>query len=167
MIKTLIIALLISFSSIAQDLDYIKSEDTLYLVMPKFGKHTPSAELFENFNLLASSNGFQTQYYLEDRDTLSQKVVITIRENPTMPIEGLPVSVKRKKFLKKNKKRILSFDFIKKYKIENLFMGYLDASPSRQSRKIIYVIDEESLKRKDKNIILRKADIVTHGFSRI
>lgn len=135
--------------------------------MPKFGERTPTGELFENFNLLASSNGFMTEYYLEDRDTLSLKVVIMVRENPIIPTEDLPVSVKRKKFLKKNKERILSFDFIRKHKIENLFMGYLGASPYSQSRKIIYVIDEKSLKRKDKNITLWKAQIVTHGFLRI
>jgi len=168
MIKTLIITLLISFSSIAQDLDYIKSEDTIYLIMPTFYPEEPILLKSEKYELAISSNGTTTQYVFSDADTLTHHIFIEIMLNRNKSKSVIPsIIVNRKHFIKKNKKQILDLDLISKYRNEEFFFGYLGARAFAPSSKVIYIIDEESLKRKDKKIQLMRATLTTMGYLKI
>jgi hypothetical protein len=160
--------LIIGFSSTAQDLNYLKSEDTLYLVMPSFYPEKPIVIKSEKYELAISSNGITTQYVFSDKDTLTHHVFIEIMLNRDKSKSVIPsIIVNRRQFFKNHKKQILDLDLISKYRNEEFFFSYLGASAFAPSSKVIYIIDEESLKRKDKKIQLMRASLTTMGYLKI
>ncbi|WP_116788191.1 hypothetical protein [Flavobacterium psychrotrophum] len=163
----LYILLIVSLKLSAQNLDYLKSQDTIYISLPKMFSETPSHIKYNKFDIAIDSNGFVTQYVFTDKDSVGKLIEISIRLNPKIVKDNFPIEVNRKMFLKTYKKQILNLDIIKQYRNREFFFGYLGARSYAPSKKVIYVIDEESLKRKDKNIILRKAELSTFGYMRI
>jgi hypothetical protein len=163
----LLLLLCLPFSSIAQDLDYLKSQDTLYLVLPNVFTEKTINKKFEKFRLSIDCNGMTTYYTFTDIDTVMQYVFIGVNLNRHKPDPQLSKKVNRKELLRKHKKQILGLDVISKYRNKEFFFGYLGARASIPSSKVIYVIDEESLKRKDKKIQLMKASLTTMGYLKI
>lgn len=161
---SLIILLIISFKLSAQDLEYLKFKDTIYLALPKLYNESETILKYDKFELSINSNGAKTQYLFTDIDSVGQLIEISVRLNPKKFKENLPLEVIRKKFLKIYKKQILNLDIIKQYRNREFFFGYLGARGYAPSKKVIYVIDEESLKSNDKKIILRKAELNTVGY---
>lgn len=157
-----IFLLIVSYKIQAQDLDYIKSHDTLYIILPKLQVKNPTFLRYNNFTLSVDSNGIETQYVFSDKDTIGHLVLINVRLNSDSSVE-----VRRKKFFRKHKKQVLNMDVIKQYRNRELFFNYLGARSFAPSTKTIYIIDEESLKRKDKKIMLRKANLLTSGYIEI
>ncbi|MFP5437357.1 MAG: hypothetical protein ACLGH8_06215 [Bacteroidia bacterium] len=166
-IAILIFLLSAMFSSTAQDLEYLKAQDTIYLVLPNVFTEKAINSKFEKFSLSIDCNGMTTYYTFTDIDTVTQYVFIGVNLNRHKPDPKLSVPINRRKFLKKNKKRILGLDVISKYRNEEFFFSYLGARAFAPSSKIIYVIDEESLKRKDKKIQLMRATLTTMGYLKI
>jgi hypothetical protein len=155
--KRLYIYLLVLFASLqaaAQDLDYLKSQDTIYLVLKNIESGSSGREIYEKFSLVYGANKSLTEYQIID--SLNRTIFISIEKN-TEAVPNKNFTVKRKKFLKKNKENILTFDYIKQFNPKHLFIDILGTF---HSKKIFYVIDEESINRKDKEIILRKTSIV-------
>lgn len=155
------------FSSTAQDLEYLKAQDTLYLVLPNVFTEKTINKKFEKFRLSIDCNGMTTYYTFTDIDTVTQYVFIGVNLNRHKPDPELSKKVSRKELLRKHKKQILGLDVISKYRNQEFFFGYLGARASVPSSKIIYVIDEESLKRKNKKIQLMKASLTTMGYLKI
>lgn len=98
----LLLLLCLAFSSKAQDLDYLKSEDTLYLIMPTFYPAKPIVIKSEKYELAISSNGITTQYVFSDKDTLTHHVFIEIMLNRDKSKSVIPsIMVNRRRFFKK------------------------------------------------------------------
>lgn len=148
----------------AQDLNYLGQQDTLYMIFKKPEKLNAVNEPYQKFNLLKSFNGELAEYGFEDLDTINRFVFVMVRENPTVPLSDLNIEINRKKFLMENHNRIVDLNFIKNYTPRQFFFYGLGLNGNGPLRKVVYVIDEEALQRKDKNIVLRKADIVALGY---
>jgi hypothetical protein len=145
--------LLISFSSVAQDLEYLKAQDTIYIILKDINGNVTKRENFNTFRMESWGNDKVSDYKIID----SQNRIIGIEVLKNMNYPGNFIVTRRKKFFKKNKNKIITLDFIKKYEPKHLF---IDVLGTFHSKKIFYVIDEESINRKDKEIILRKTSIV-------
>lgn len=156
--------LFFSFTCTAQDLDYLKSQDTIYVVLPSLHDTVPKKMKFRYSELYIASNKIITEYTFTDLDTFNHQVSALVRLNPAKPNSDLPVEVNKKKFFRKKKKQVVGLNFIGKYRNREFFFKYLGLKGYGKGNKVIYIIEEESLKRKDKNIILRKADLVSFGY---
>lgn len=89
-------------------------------------------------------------------------------KNATNPDKkNMPITVNRKAFLRKNKKQILNLEFLSRYNPEELFFNYLGGVRGSAATKVFYVIDEESLKRKERKIKLQRAWVVNFGYTNI
>lgn len=157
--RSFLFLLILSFKLLAQDLDYIKSQDTLYISLPQVQALHAKSLKYNYFDLSIDSNGLETQHVFTDKDTVGQLILIIARLDAAVLVE-----VSRKKFLRKHKKQVLNMDVIKQYRNREFFFKYLGARGFAPSTKTIYIIDEESLKRKDKKIRLRKAVLITSGY---
>lgn len=89
-------------------------------------------------------------------------------KNATNPDKkNMPITVNRKAFLRKNKRQILNLEFLSRYNAEELFFNYLGGVRGSAATKVFYVIDEESLKRKERKIKLQRAWVVNFGYTNI
>ena len=159
--KTFLFVLL-SASIYAQNLEHLKSQDTLYFVLKELNGNITVRDTFKKFKMESFGNDKITEYQIID--SLNRVIYISVPKDIIKPLSDKQIVVKRKKFIRKNKEQIITLEFIKQFNPEDLFIGYLDVSVKRKG-KVIYVIDEESLKKKDNEIILRKAFIVPVSYA--
>lgn len=154
--KTLCMCLSLLFASVtatAQDLDYLKAQDTIYIILKDINGNVTKRENFNTFRMESWGNDKVSDYKIID----SQNRIIGIEVLKNMNYPGNFIVTRRNKFFKKNKNKIITLDFIKQYEPKHLF---IDVLGTFHSKKVFYVIDEESINRKDKEIILRKTSIV-------
>lgn len=147
----LLLLLIVVFSSNAQDLDYLKSQDTIYLVLEDHNEMVTKTtrKAFKHFNWEASSHSKRSEYIL--KDSLNRVIMIMANKNATNPDKkNMPITVNRKVFLRKNKKQILNLEFLSRYNPEELFFNYLGGVRGSAAKKVFYIIDEESIKKKNK-----------------
>jgi hypothetical protein len=151
--------LLISFSSKAQDLEYLKAQDTIYLVLKNIESVSSGREIYEQFSLVYGANKSLTEYQIID--SLNRTIFISIEKN-TKAVPNKNFTVKRKKFLKKNKENILTFDYIKQFNPKHLF---IDVLGTFHNKKVFFVIDEESIKKKHKTLTLQRTAITPISYT--
>jgi len=154
--KLIIFLLFITFNLYSQDIDYLKSQDTIYIVLKKI--NTPlgitTMTKFQKFELNTFKDKAFNNYYFTSTDKQHQTIIITtdINEN------GL--KIKRKNFLRKKIDNIVTADFIDSIGIKYFFVDLLDV---RLKGKVVFIIDEKSLSKR--NLILKKAFITDIGFA--
>lgn len=142
--KKLFLLLFVSAGCYSQDIEYIKSLDTVYI----YFKEADTAKL-KNITFWRSQNEVVGEYRLADRnDSIKGRgISVQTHERHIRNIEN----VNRRKFLKKNKDKIIGLDFIDKHGVGNTSMTILRV----WDRRPIYVIYEEELKKK--KMFLRRA----------
>jgi len=160
--KILLFILLFSCNLFAQDVDFLKSQDTVYIVLKDMNEFTFKKQEFKKFNFESEGNGKLNQYNLID--SINRRISIIVPKDIKEPVSDRSINVKRKKFLKKNNARIITLDFIKQYYPDELFFNYLGLTTTKM-HKVIYIIDEDSYNRKDRNLSLRKAFIEAWSYS--
>ncbi|MFP9115796.1 hypothetical protein ACLI1A_17780 [Flavobacterium sp. RHBU_3] len=150
--KTLYFFLLFTTGLFAQDLDYLKSRDTIYLTVPKEDKLQ-----FSKFLYFCSGNSDQKHYEFKQPDGKSI-LILTINDKETNP-KKRNLTVRRKKFLTKYKKDIVDVNFLDNTSLYVFFMEVLHANGKK---KIVYIIDQKE--RTGKELVLRRAYIAEFGF---
>lgn len=151
--------LCVVFSSTAQDLNYLKSQDTIYLVLKNIESGSSGREIYEKFSLVYGANKSLTEYQIID--SLNRTIFISVEKN-TEAVPNKNLTVKRKKFLKKNKENILTFDYTKQFNPKHLFIDVLDTF---HNKKVFFVIDEESIKKKHKTLTLQRTSITPVSYT--
>jgi hypothetical protein len=159
--KAYIILFLLSvvFSSTAQDLEHLKSQDTIYLVLKNIKSGSSGSEVYDKFSLVYGANKSLAEYQIID--SLNRTIFIRVEKN-TEAVPNNSLTVKRKKFLKKNKENILTFDYIKQFNPKYLFIDILGTF---HNKKVFYVIDEESIKKKHKTLTLQRTSITPVSYT--
>ncbi|MFP5439539.1 MAG: hypothetical protein ACLGH8_17290 [Bacteroidia bacterium] len=150
--KIIYLILLFSTGLFAQDLEYLKSRDTLYLAVPKQDKHQ-----YGKFLYFSSWNSEQKHYEFRQPDE-KHILILTIKDKETNP-EKRNLTVRRKKFLKKYKKDIVDVDFLNSTGLYTLFMEIVRGNGKK---KIVYIIDEKECTGKE--FVLKRAYIAEFGF---
>lgn len=162
-IKLFLFTILFTLKLSAQDLEYLKSQDTIYLAFEELNNKSIIDKNFHYFDWEAFGNEILSEYTIKEKDS-SRIIFIRV---PKIESEHSFITVDRKRFLKKNKNKILRLDFIKRYEPKYLFFSYLGARTYAPSSKVIYFIDEKSLKNKTRKIVLKKAIVLTFGYTKI
>ena len=160
--KTIILFILFATPVLSQDLNYLKSQDTVYIVLKDMKEFAFKKLEFKKFNFESEGNGKLNQYNLID--SINRRISIIVPKDIKEPVSDRSINVKRKKILKKNNARIITLDFIKQYYPDELFFNYLGLTTTKM-HKVIYIIDEDSYNRKDRNLSLRKAFIEAWSYS--
>lgn len=159
----ILILLAACFKLSAQNLDYLESQDTLYIAFDELDDKSVVKKTFENFYWEAFGDKTLSEYSIREKDS-SRLIFIRV---PNESLYNPSITVNRKKFLKKNKDKILTLEFISRYYPKDLFFKYLGARTYAPSLKVIYFIDEKSLKQKNRKIVLKRANIITFGYGKI
>lgn len=147
--KVLSILLFFSLKLYSQDIDHLKSQDTLYLVLEESDKDLIIKDSDITYRVYGT--GFMNTYQFTQDDRRS----IIFETFHTGHISGKSnLEVKRKDFFKKNIDKIIDFAFIKKL---GLSLSFIDILVSTK-RKTVYVIDSKKLKRR--KITLKKTYII-------
>lgn len=150
--KTLYFFLLFTTGLFAQDLEYLKSRDTVYIAVPKQDKHQ-----YSKFLYFCSWSSEQKHYEFRQPDG-KHILILTIKDKETDP-EKRNLTVQRKKFFKKHKNDIVDVNFIDK---TGLFGFFMELLYSNDKRKIVYVIDKQDCTGRE--LILRRAYIENSSF---
>lgn len=135
--------LLINYTVFSQDLDYLKSYDTIYISI----KNIDTLAL-KNIKYRHNTNGSITEYHFND----TQINNVTIRtQNDDKFISKQNTKIRKKAL---NGKGVIDLKFIDKYGLQQIFINVLKV---QDRKKVIYVIDEkENTRRK---LLLKKASI--------
>ncbi|MFD2603698.1 hypothetical protein [Flavobacterium suzhouense] len=145
--------LFLSFNLYSQNIDYLKSQDTLYLLLEESDADLNLKK--DNIDFRVYGNGFDNTYrFIDDQKRMIS--FITFNSNQIPGKDNL--EVKRKDFLKKNKDKIIDFYFIAKHGLGIVFIDILRGS----KRKIVYVIDSKDIKQR--KIVLKKTLINDGSF---
>lgn len=141
--KKLFLLLLISTGCYSQDVDYIKSLDTVYI----YFKEADTAKL-KNITFWKAQNQHEGNYRLADKnDSIKGRYMyIHTMERYVKNKEN----ISRRKFLKKNKDKIIDFDFIDRHGVARTFLHILNVPG-----KPLYIIHEEEFRKK--KMFLRRA----------
>lgn len=159
LLYTYLFFLLSSFSSTAQDLDNLKSLDTIYLVLKNIKPGSSGSEVYDRFSLVYGANKSLAEYQIID--SLNRTIFIRVEKN-TEAVPNKNFTVKRKKFLEKNKENILTFDYIKQFTPKHLF---IDVLGTFHNKKVFFVVDEESIKKKRKTLTLQRTAITPISYT--
>lgn len=151
-----ILFLFISLNLYSQDIDYLKSQDTIYIVLK--GINTPVGEAtiqkFKKIELNQSQNGYLNTYEFSLLDNTYKKIIINTENDKDV------LRLKRKQFLKEKSAYIVNVDFIDSLGLKCFFIELLRVN---RKSKVVYIIDEKSLKKR--NVVMRKAFIADIGFA--
>lgn len=150
--KVLCLILLFTTGLLAQDLEYLKSRDTLYIAIPKHNKHQ-----YSKFLYFCSWNSEQKHY--EFRQSDGKNILILTIKDKEINLEKRNLTVQRKKFFKKHKNDIVDVNFIDK---TGLFGFFMELLYTNDKRKIVYIIDKKDCTGKE--LILRRAYIENSSF---
>ncbi|PZR22967.1 MAG: hypothetical protein DI539_04085 [Flavobacterium psychrophilum] len=149
--------LFLSLNLYSQNIDYLKSQDTVYLVLKEVT--TPIGRTISTkYNQIKLDRYIDLAFYnywFSSLDKSHQTIAITTRiKNDNL------ITLKRKKFLKEKSANIVKVDFIDSIGLKKFFIDLLQVN---RKSKVVYIIDEKSFKRR--NVIMRKAFIVDVGFA--
>lgn len=151
--KTLLI-LLLSFDLYSQNIDYLKSQDTLYLVLSV--SDNPITVKKSNISYSVGGNGITNIYNFNDSE--NGRISLQTFNNQ----QGYGVyskKVRTSKFMKENKERIIDLDFIDKHGLGKVFVDIIQ----RPNRKVIYIINSKDLDRR--KMIIKRTPIEDSYFS--
>ena len=156
--KTILFFLFISISSFSQNLESIKDLDTVYIYF-NYGKYEKYGHIKKKENI---SNKFRENYttYAFSLDNYN---IIYFYYNDYKDFDdyekGIKADVKKvkKKFLKKNKEKILGIDFFINNGFDKVF------SILYTTQKKIYIIDSDEIKKR--NIVLREVRMDAPNFT--
>lgn len=155
--KILFVSLLVSLNLYSQDIDYLKSKDTIYLVLKEID--TPIGKTittkFDNIKLDRYIDLAFYNYWFNSLEKYYQTIAITTRIS-----EDNLIRLKRKKFLKEKSGSVVNVDFIDSLGLKYFFIELLRVN---RKSKVVYIIDEKSLKKR--KLVMRKAFIADIGFS--
>ena len=140
--KIFLFALLFSFNAFAQDMDTLKEQDTIYIVLP-------IKEQFKAFKYRRSCNKILCEYILSENSE-NKVVLITAKKNTE------PLMMKRGDI---NKKALVDFGLLEKYGLSHIFNITLKINTQK---KVVYVIKEKELK--NKKVKMTKATAVSVGY---
>lgn len=156
--KTLFL-LLFSLQLFAQDLNYLKSQDTIYIILKEIEGNTTNK--FDDFTFNCFGNDKFNEYNFVNKK--GRPIVIQTMNRPSNPPINYinnNIRVNRKRFFKQNKDRIINFEFIRKMVPETLFIYYLDVI---NQRKTFYLFNEDDLNKR--KIYLKKASVIAVGYT--
>jgi len=153
--KTILFFLFISISSFSQNLESIKKSDTVYIYF-NYGKY----EKYSNIGGTLDEKKIITylyQYYL-DKENFINFTSRNYRDFDDL-LAGKKTDVKtvRKKFLRKNKEKILDINFF----LKNGFLETFNALYI--PKKVIYLIDSKEIK--GRNITLKEVTMDASNFT--
>lgn len=140
----------------SQDIDYLKSRDTLYLLLSSSDK--PIAIKKSNISYTVSGNGSTNIYNFADKER-GRITLQTFNHKQGYGVYSL--KVKTSKFMQKNKDRIIDVDFINQNGLGKVFIDIMQ----RPNKKIIYIINQEDLKKR--KLIIKRTPIEDSFFIQI
>lgn len=141
--------LFLSLNLYSQNIDYLKSQDTLYLILdaPKSSVITKN----NNISYSKGTNGYITIYKFQDKEHRS---VILQTFNTDQGYGRYNFKVRTSKFLQKNKNSVVTTDFIDEHGLGEFFVGVIQ----HPKTKVIYIINLEDLKKR--KLIIKRASII-------
>jgi len=142
-----------SLNLYSQDIDYLKSQDTLFLLLEESDADLVLKQ--DSFTYRVYGNGFENEYYFTTVDR--RMIYFMTFQNDQIP-ERFNLEVNRREFFKKNKDKIIDFKFITKYGLRIPFIDILIGS----KRKIVYVINSKEIRKR--KITLKKTIIGDGSF---
>ena len=95
--KRLLLILLLSCNLFAQDVDYLKSQDTLYFVLKELNGNITVRDTFKKFKMESFGNDKITEYQIID--SLNRVIYISVPKDIIKPLSDKQIVVKRKKFI--------------------------------------------------------------------
>ncbi|TRW26669.1 hypothetical protein FMM05_04635 [Flavobacterium zepuense] len=154
--KKILLFIFIAFKSLAQDAEYIKTQDTLYLLLEETAQL--KVQKFTKFTLQSSSSTSLNFY--EFSEAPSKQLTIWTQEDGKFPDKKLNRIVKRKDFLKTNKSKIIDADFIDTIGVTDFLFTILKLN---ETKRVIYVLNKRDLKKR--KILLKKAKFSIVGYA--
>lgn len=151
------LALLISFKIYSQDIDCIKSQDTIYIVLTEH--EAIATERFSGFTIISSGNGSINEFVI--KDSLKKSIIIRTQNDNKFPNKKINIICNRRKFLKANENKIININFFEKHGVGKIFIDILRSG----RKKIVFVIDKTELRKR--KITLKKAIVVQIGFEEL
>jgi len=155
--KKLLLILLLSCNLFAQDVDFLKSQDTLYIVFT-----TPKnlvSEKFKGFSIKYVTSKYKNEHYIND--SLRGQIYIQTENDYNHGRKTKNLICNRRKFLKENQNKIITVDFIQQHGVAKVFIDILLGN----KKKIVYLIDKRSLKKR--KILLKKAAFAAVGYEEL
>ncbi len=141
-----IITVIAYFNSYAQSLDQVMKQDTLYVCFD-YGKN----QKVQIGSKTRSRLGQTKRYYFSFGKKQIYFILRKYLDYDAMDIDKIAdIKIVKKRFLRKNKDKILDYNFFEKQK--NLRLTYFDLK-----QKVFYLIDKAEIKRN--KIILREVRI--------
>ena len=138
--KKLLLILLLSCNLFAQDVDFLKYQDTVYIVFT-----TPKnlvSEKFKGFSITYITSKYKNGYYITD--SLRGQIFVQTENDYNHGRKTKNIICNRRKFLKENQNKIITMDFIQQHGVANVFNDILRGN----KKKTIYLIDKRSLKKR-------------------
>jgi len=155
--RILFLAILICSKLYSQDIDYIKSQDTLYILLSK--PKNEVSEKFKGFSIRYIISKYKSQYYITD--SIRGNIYIQTEDEYDHDRNTKNLLCNRRKFLKENKNKIITMDYIQQHGVAKVFIDILRGS----KKKTVYLIDNRSLKKR--KILLKKATIAAVGYEEL
>ena len=155
--KTIFLALLVCIKLYSQDVDFLKSQDTLYIVFT-----TPKnlvSEKFKGFSIKYVTSKYKNEYYISD--SIRGQIYIQTENDYDHDRNTKNLLCNRRKFLKENQNKIITMDFIQQHGVAKVFIDILRGN----KKKTVYLIDKRSLKKR--KIVLKKAAIAAVGYEEL
>lgn len=151
--------LFISLNLYSQDVGYLKSHDTVYIVLKEIKTPLGKATItqFKNIESNTVIDKVFNNYYFTSLDTSYQTVVIKTRIHK----DNL-AKLNRKKFLKEKSEALVNVNFVDSLGLKHFFIELLKVN---RKSKVVYIVDQRSLIKR--NLVLRKAFIVDMGFAKM
>nr|WP_322623974.1 hypothetical protein [uncultured Flavobacterium sp.] len=106
-------------------------------------------------------NEYQSHY--EIKDTKGKVFIFSVNKKDTSRFA--PITMDKVSFLEAHKEELICLSFIKGFTPEEVFFQYFGQVRGAPSPKVIYIVDRKSLKRKSKQIIMRRAFLTNVGYS--
>jgi len=152
--KYFIIVIFFSLNLYSQDIDYLKSQDTLYLLLEESDADLVLKQ--DSFTYRVYGNNFEHQYFFTNPD---KRIIFFSTFNSDQIPGKSNMIVKRRKFFKKNNDKIIDLKFITKHGLNVAFIDILRGT----KRKIVYVVNSKEIKKR--KITLKRTFIVDGSFT--
>ena len=104
--QKLLLILLLSCNLFAQDIDFVKSQDTLYIILAE--THSMYTEKFKDIDFYSTGNGSINEYMF--KDSLNRSIVVRTQNNDKFPNRKVNIICNRRKFLKGNQNKIINVE---------------------------------------------------------
>jgi hypothetical protein len=137
----------ISYTSFSQNIDFIKSLDTVFIYLKE-----KDTILLNNMTCEFSKNNSGKQFILTN-SSKKNILIFTPNDKNTNRKSNL-LLVKRKKFMIENENKIINLNFIKEHGLKKVFIDVLEVN---FNKKKIYIITDHDIKKR--KMLIKKARI--------